>query len=82
MEVDEQYRETYRIKEGRPLSLSACITRGLELQREEWHIRIETTSRMTADTTHFHLSNQLDAFEGGTRVFTTASNKSIPRDFV
>lgn len=82
MEVDDYVREVYRIKDGDPLSLSVDITRKLELQRGSWRIRIETASKMTADLTYFHVSNQLDAFEGDTRVFTTASTKAIPRDFI
>jgi uncharacterized protein len=82
MEVDDVLHESYRIKDGDPLSLSVHITRWLELQRGEWRIRIETENRMTADRTHFHLSNHLDAYEGDTRVFTTASTKAIPRHLV
>jgi hypothetical protein len=82
MEVDDYVREVYRIKDGDPLSLVVAISRKLELQRGTWRIRIETTSKMTADMTHFHVSNQLDAYEGDARVFTTASTKAIPRAFV
>ena len=37
---------------------------------------------MTADAGHFHVSNWLDAYEGGTAVFTRAWTKAIPRRLV
>jgi hypothetical protein len=37
---------------------------------------------MTADATHFHLSNQLDAYEGDVRVFTKSWVTAVPRDHV
>lgn len=79
MAVDDHVREVYRVKNGDPLSLVVSISRKLALQRDEWRIRIETDSKMTADITQFHVSNRLDAFEGDTRVFSAASVKSIPR---
>ena len=68
------------IVEGDPLSAEARCLRTIELARDEWQIRIETDSVMTADATHFHLSNALDAFEGNSRVFTKRWNQSIERD--
>lgn len=82
MEVDDRLCETYRVKDGEPLSLQVHITRTLELQRGDWQIRIETDNKMTADATHFHVSNHLDAFEGATRVFTRSSTRAIPRHYV
>lgn len=82
MELEDVAAETYTIFDEDPLSLTAHITRTLEYQRGTWGVRIETAATMTADETHFHLSHQLDAYEGRTRVFTRAWTKAIPRQFV
>ena len=82
MEVDDRLIERYTIRDGEPLSLKVHIERTLMLQREAWRVRIETVSTMTADATHFHLSNHLDAYEGDVRVFTKSWTKAIPRQLV
>ncbi len=82
MEVDDRLVERYTVHDGSPLSMKVHIERALELQREAWRVRVETTSVMTADATHFHVSNHLDAYEGDTRVFTKSWVKAIPRQLV
>ncbi len=82
MEVDDGGTEVFAVRDGDPLSLRVDIERWVELQRGKWRVRVETRCRMTADATHFHLSHQLDAYEGGTQLFTRASAKSIPRRLV
>jgi putative CocE/NonD family hydrolase len=80
LEVAGCSTETYRVRDGDPLSAHQQIVAVTELQRADWRVRIETNSVMTADATHFHVSNQLDAYEGDTRVFTKSWVKAIPRD--
>ncbi|MCO5180280.1 MAG: CocE/NonD family hydrolase [Candidatus Promineofilum sp.] len=82
MEVDDRLVERYTVRDGEPLSLKVRIERTLEMQREAWRVRIETDSMMTADATHFYLSNHLDAYEGDARVFTKSWTKAIPRRLV
>lgn len=82
MEIEDTAEEVYAVLDGEPLSLSADIARSLTYRRDAWSVRIETAGRMTADATHFHLSHQLDAYEGETRVFTKSWTKAIPRHFV
>lgn len=82
MEVDEGVTEVYRLREGDPLSLRVDIRRHVELQRGDWLVRVETHCAMTATETDFHLSHELDAYEGNKRVFTRASTRSIPRQLV
>lgn len=74
--------DTYNIVEGDPLSASVRCDRTATLGRGEWQVRVETSSLMSADATHFHLTNTLDAYEGDTRVFTKTWDKKIPRDLV
>ena len=82
MVVDDHLVERYTVRDGDPLSLKVNIERTIELQRERWRVRVETTSTMTADAANFHLSNHLDAYEGDTRVFTRSWTKLIPRNLV
>jgi hypothetical protein len=82
LETDYCMTETFRVREGDPLSVNQHFFTVTELQREEWHVRVETDSRMTADATHFYLSNRMDAYEGDVRVFTKSWTKAIPRDNV
>jgi putative CocE/NonD family hydrolase len=53
-----------------------------ELRRGDWHIRTITRTVLSADTTHFHLRAELDAFEGDQRVYSQNWNIAIPRDLV
>jgi len=82
LETDHYSEETFRLREGDPLSVSQRICNKIEFRRGDWQVRILTDSLMTADATHFHLSNHLDAYEGDTRVFSKSWTKAIPRDQV
>lgn len=80
LEADHCTTETFRVREGDPLATSQHFKTTIEFEREEWRVRIETDSLMTADATHFHLSNHMDAWEGDVRVFTKSWTKAVPRD--
>ncbi|NNK50063.1 MAG: CocE/NonD family hydrolase [Xanthomonadales bacterium] len=82
LEMDHSSTEIFRVREGDPLSTRQQIRSAIEFQRTDWRVRIETDSVMTASATHFHLSSQLDAYEGDTRVFTKCWTRDIPRDNV
>jgi putative CocE/NonD family hydrolase len=82
LETDHISTETYKVREGDPLSASQHIKTAVEFQREDWCVRVETDSLMTADATNFHLSNHMDAWEGDVRVFSKSWTRTIPRDNV
>jgi uncharacterized protein len=82
LEVDHQVTERYTIRGDDPLSAAVHIERQKSFRRGDWQVRIETRSQMTADATHFHLTNHLDAYEGNGRIFTKSWSKTIPRDAV
>jgi predicted acyl esterase len=82
LETDHKTTEIFKVREGDPLSTSQHIQSSLAFQRDEWQVRIDTDSLMTADATHFHLSNHLDAYEGDVRVFTKSWGTAVPRDHV
>jgi putative CocE/NonD family hydrolase len=82
LEMDHRSTEIFRVREGDPLSASQRIRTVTGFQRGEWRTRVETDSLMTADATHFHLSNHMDAYEGDARVFSKSWTRRIPRDHV
>jgi hypothetical protein len=74
--------DLYTIIEDAPLSARIRCNRISGLRRDDWHVRIETSSTLSADAEQFHATNVLDAFEGNTRVFTKTWNIQIPRQLV
>lgn len=49
-------------------------------RRGDWSVRTITHTVLTADTTHFHIRAELDAYEGDTRVYSENWIRSIPRE--
>ncbi|SCZ53113.1 CocE/NonD family hydrolase [Thiohalomonas denitrificans] len=50
--------------------------------RGDWSVRTRTRTVLTADTTHFHIHAELDAYEGNKRVYSQNWDRHIPRDLV
>lgn len=82
IEYENMLNDTYTIVDGDPLSAQVRCERRLGLGRGDWRVRIETTSEMRADATHFHLTNTLTAYEGGTPIFTRTWTTPSARDCV
>jgi putative CocE/NonD family hydrolase len=80
LEFSAASANTYTIVADDPLSAQARCDHTIEIGRGDWQTRIETSSLMTADAAHFHVSNQLDAYEGQTRIFTKSWSFKVPRD--
>ena len=72
----------FSIIEGEPTSARVECTRQIELSRDDWVTRVETSSVMTSDREYFHLTNVLDAYEGQTRIFTKSWTRKIRRELV
>ena len=70
----------YSITEGDPLSASAEFNRSMSTGRGDWQITVQTRSTWTCDLMHFHLTSELEAFEGDERVFDRTWRSTIPRD--
>ncbi len=69
-------------RRGRPPFRPTRSTWTTSLSRGDWQIRVETSSTLSADAESFHITNTLDAYEGGTRVHAGARTLTIPRDLV
>jgi putative CocE/NonD family hydrolase len=82
LEVYSHIEDHFSIVEDDPLSASVSCTGEMGLQRDDWEVRAETFSRMTADADHFYVTNVLDAYEGNVRVFNKTWYVRIPRHLV
>ncbi|MCW8958629.1 MAG: CocE/NonD family hydrolase [Gammaproteobacteria bacterium] len=51
-------------------------------RRGDWAVRTTTRTVLTADTNHFYIRAELDAYEGESRVFSENWSLAIPRDGV
>jgi len=72
----------FSIAEDDPLSADAIWYWHSERHRENWHIRIETSTRVRASETEFLIDTDVDAKENDVSVFTRAWRERIPRDGV
>ena len=72
--------DVYSIAEDDPLSATVACTREYSLERASWSWRVRTQSEMTCDATSFHLSNRVEAWEGGVLVHEKTRRAEIPRD--
>jgi len=82
LEIYSQLEDHFTIVEGDPLSASVSCTGEIGLRRDEWEVRAETYSCMTADANHFYVTHVLDAYEGNVRVFNKTWHERIPRHLV
>ncbi len=82
LEIEDWRLDRFTSLDGDPLTAAVDCAGRLAYRREDWAVRVETTSRMTADRTHFYLTNRLEAFEGEVRVAARSWERKIPRDGV
>ena len=82
MITEDTGHESLTIHDGNPLSIVNRIQRRLAYGREDWRIRIETDSRLTADATNFYVTCLLEGYEGSSRVFVKSWDFTIPRDLI
>jgi hypothetical protein len=79
---DEIAEHRFALTEGDPLSAAVQSTWTIELRRGSWQVRIETAGALTADARQFYVTNELEAYEGSTRISTRSWSATIPRDQV
>ena len=75
-------RNIYTITEGDPMSAKVHCEWTLNVGRGEWQTRLESVSTMTANKSHFLISNELTAFEDENKFFIKNWNSEIPRYLV
>jgi hypothetical protein len=82
LEVGTQVSRRYAIREHDPLSATAEVRHTTRLRRQDWSIKIETHTRLTADRHRFRLEAELRAHEGEALVFHRTWDRKIPRRLV
>ncbi len=82
LELDDISTRTLSVRDNEPLSMKQTVTYRLEYKREDWQVVMETESELTADATHFYLTNTLIAYEGQTQIFNKRRTKQIARNGV
>ena len=74
--------KTFRIGETDPLSARGELRQRTILKRDDWSIRIETNTCLTATAEAFRFVATLRAYEGDAEVFKRDWDEAIPRDLV
>ena len=75
-------REHWSIHPDDPLSAHGTCHWTDELERDDIALRTEAKCEMWSDSTHFHLTATIEAFENGTRVYHRAITDKIARDLL
>jgi hypothetical protein len=80
LELEEIARKIYRIRSDDPLSADNFIHWTTRRARGDWHVRVETRTRMRATCDEFVVDAELDAYEAERCVFSRNWHAKIPRD--
>ncbi|MGI5371598.1 CocE/NonD family hydrolase [Streptomyces iakyrus] len=54
----------------------------MRFHRDDWDVRVVTSTRLTCDETDFFVDATLDAYEADRRVFSRTWNETVPRDLL
>ncbi len=79
LELQALGSEKYSIGLDDPSQARSEAQRRAEFKRDDWHAVVATTSTLTATGGNWHFAATLDAYEGGTRIFSRNWDLLIPR---
>jgi putative CocE/NonD family hydrolase len=82
LEIGYRLMKRYRILESDPLSAQAELASMAILKRDDWQIRIECRTRLSATAEAFLFGCDLECFEGDRLSFEKSWNLAIPRQLV
>ncbi|HEU4448983.1 MAG TPA: CocE/NonD family hydrolase [Gaiellaceae bacterium] len=82
LETSDTSHTVYSVRDGDPLSAAVRFHATSGMARGDWSMLSEVTSAMTADAEAFHVTTQLDVYEGATRIFARTWTHGFPRDHV
>jgi hypothetical protein len=74
--------ERYSILPDDPLSAEGEVTWTHEMRRDDWHVRTETTTRLTSTETDFRIEARARAWEGSELVYEEVWDEVVPRHLV
>ena len=72
----------FSIVESDPLSARVELSQRMVMRRDDWSVRIESRTRLTATTDLFQFSGDVEAFEGDNLFDRRVWNVSVPRRLV
>ena len=81
-EYVEKFVDEFSIEDDKPLSATVICRRSIAISRAAWQTRVEAVSTMTGDEQWFHVTNELAAYEGPTRVFARTWSSRHQRQFL
>lgn len=73
------FTRRYTIRVDDPTSASCAANAHWTMARGEWSVRIDISSKVTADRGHFTVVTTVDAFENEQNLFSRAFNRLVPR---
>lgn len=79
LEIGNTVGQRFSIHEDDPTTARHETSWTYELGRRDWRIRIGSRSVMTCGPDNFHLSVEVEAYEGDERVFSRNWQEAIPR---
>jgi putative CocE/NonD family hydrolase len=80
--VNHSLRRELSIHADDPLCAYAAVTQAYDLGNQDWKIRIEVRTEMTATQEEFRLTATLNAYESSALAAARHWNEAIPRDLV
>ncbi len=82
LEMGHGITERFTINDDEPGSARAELHHSTVSRRDDWSVRVETRTRLTATNGEFRLEASLEAFEGERRVFDRTWDRRVPRDLM
>jgi putative CocE/NonD family hydrolase len=82
LDIGHTVLKRFWINEDDPLSARAENVQNTVLRREDWRIRIETRTQLSATNEAFRLQAEVEAYEGDACIFTRIWDRLVPRDLV
>ncbi|MEU1572599.1 CocE/NonD family hydrolase [Streptomyces collinus] len=82
LEAGRRAHERYTAVADDFTSVGGETTWTMRFHRDDWDVRVVTSTRLTCDDTDFFVDATLDAYEGDRRVFSRTWNETVPRDLL
>ena len=79
-EVASTRNKVYEVGRDDPASAKTSVLCSHSYRRGTWNARVETAVIVTSDTTHFHITGTVKAFENDGLFETRDFSETIPRD--
>ncbi|MZF90631.1 CocE/NonD family hydrolase [Streptomyces sp. SID5643] len=82
LEAGRRAHERYTAVADDFTSVGGETTWTMRFHRDDWDVRVVTSTRLTCDETDFFVDATLDAYEADRRVFSRTWNETVPRDLL